>query len=48
MVALHRNADLVEMSLTLKNAQPGEFQLRETLQSMTDSEAMDWLYQKSE
>ena len=32
----------------MKNAQPGEFQLRETLQSMTDSEAMDWLYQKSE
>ena len=48
MVALHRNADQVERSMPLKNTQPGDFQLRETLQSMTDSEAMDWLYQKSE
>ena len=48
MVALHRNADQVERSMPLKNTQTGDFQLRETLQSMTDSEAMDWLYQKSE
>ena len=32
----------------MKDSQPDDFQIREVLHSMTDSEAMDWLYQKSE
>ena len=39
---------LKERSLRMKDERQGDYLIRDKIQSMTESEAMDWLHQKSE